>query len=289
MGVVDRRSNFQHTQLYKVFPRNSVLFKKLISMQLYTSTLLLLAGSTAALEWSSLGFGSLADVKKSLNAVVKEGEKYGFKFDGKSIENSVREGGDAYINSLLGKGLDYVSDQTNRDAVATRADAVDAEFTSRLDQAEAYKTALKSQAEEFRNTYGGKTVFKVKQGLNKDAKVFINGVENEHFRSLALELLKGTNSGVQKQFQEKTFGFTGRLSLDRALSRATQRAKQDALAELEAAKKKCNTYFGGVDCEEQVQAARTLVLSFDKLGNIESALDYGKKLMAKVEGVVERV
>merc|ERR1712110_1145264 len=255
MGVVDRRSNFQHTQLYKVFPRNSFLFKKLISMQLYTSTLLLLAGSTAALEWSSLSFGSLADVKKSLNAVVKEAEKYGFKFDGKSIENSVRKGGDAYINSWAEKGLDYVSNKANRDAVATAAGAADAEFTSRLDQAEAYKNALKSQAEEFRNTYGGKTVFKVKQSLNKGASVYINGVENEHFRSLALELLKGTNSGVQKHFQEKTFGFTGRLSLARALNRATQRAGQeaatlkqdglvrvetakiDALAELEAAKK----------------------------------------------------
>merc|ERR1712184_206876 len=178
MGVVDRRSNFQHTQLYKVFPRNSFLFK-LISMQLYTSTLLLLAGSTAALEWSSLSFGSLADVKKSLNAVVKEGEKYGFKFDGKSIENSVRKGGDAYINSWAKKGLDYVSNKANRDAVATAAGAADAEFTSRLDQAEAYKNTLKSQAEEFRNTYGGKTVFKVKQSLNKGARVYINGVENE--------------------------------------------------------------------------------------------------------------
>merc|ERR1712127_336718 len=206
----------------------------------------------------------------------------------------------------MGKGLDYISNKANRDAVATRADAVDAELTSRLDQAEAYKNALKSQAEEFRNTYGGKTVFKVKQGLNKEARVYINGVENEHFRSLALELLKGTNSGVQKQFKEKTFGFTGRLSLETALKQTTRRAEQevatlkqkgkaqvktaenDAIAELEAAKKKCNTYFGG-DCEKQFQAARTLVLSFDKRGDIESALEYGKTLMAKVEGVAERV
>jgi hypothetical protein len=163
-------------------------------MQLYTSTLLLLAGSTTASFWSSL------------NSLVKEGEKNGFQFDVESILNSVRKGGDAYINSLLGKGLDYVRDQTNRDAVAKAAGAADAEFTSRLQQAEAYKNTMKSQAEEFRNTYGGKTVFKVKQSLNKEAKVDINGVENEHFRSLALELLKGTNSGVQKQFNEKTFG-----------------------------------------------------------------------------------
>merc|ERR1712071_198820 len=163
----------QHTQLYKVFPRKSFLFKKLISTQLYTSTLLLLAGSTAAFEWS---FGSISDVQNTLTGLMTEAEKHGIKINIKSIENSGRQAIDAYIKEMSDKGLDWVANKNNRGDVAKRADAVDAEFTSRLDQAEAYKNKLKSQAEQFR---------------------------------------------------ENTFGFNGRVSLEKALKKTTRRAEQE--------------------------------------------------------------